>query len=62
VQALAGQTGDVYTAYANYNLGVTLMNLGQCGEAIPYLEASRALQPKRHEVERALHQARKCTD
>jgi eukaryotic-like serine/threonine-protein kinase len=62
VQALAGQTGDVYTAYANYNLGVTLMSLGQCGEAIPYLEASRALQPKRHEVERALHQARKCTD
>jgi tetratricopeptide (TPR) repeat protein len=62
VQALAGQTGDIYTAYANYNLGVTLMNLGQCAEAIPYLEASRALQPKRHEVERALHQARKCTD
>ncbi len=62
VQALQGQTGDVYTAYANYNLGVTLMNLGQCGEAIPYLETSRALQPKRHEVEQALHQARKCTD
>ena len=62
VQELAGQTADAYTAYANYNLGVTLMQLGQCGEAIPYLEASRALQPKRHEVERALHQARKCTD
>jgi hypothetical protein len=38
------------------------MNLGQCSEAIPYLETSRALQPKRHEVEQALHQARKCTD
>jgi tetratricopeptide (TPR) repeat protein len=62
VQALEGQTGDIYTAYANYNLGVTLMNLGQCGEAIPYLETSRSLQPKRHEVDRALHQARKCTD
>ena len=62
VQALEGQTGDIYTAYANYNLGVTLVNLGQCGEAIPYLETSRALQPKRHEVDRALHQARKCTD
>ena len=62
VQELAGQTADAYTAYANYNLGVTLMQLGQCSEAMPYLEASRALQPKRHEVERALHQARKCTD
>jgi TolA-binding protein len=62
VQALEGQTGDIYTAYANYNLGVTLMNLGQCGEAIPYLETSRALQAHRKEVEQALHQARKCTD
>jgi serine/threonine-protein kinase len=62
VQALQGQTGDIYTAWANYNLGITLMNLGQCGEAIPYLETSRTLQPKRHEVEQALHQARKCTD
>ena len=62
VQALEGQTGDIYTAYANYNLGVTLMNLGQCAEAIPYLETSGALQPKRKEVEHALHQARKCTD
>jgi serine/threonine-protein kinase len=62
VQALAGQTSDIYTAYANYNLGVTLMSLGRCGEAIPYLETSRSLQPSRHEVQRALHQARKCTD
>jgi eukaryotic-like serine/threonine-protein kinase len=62
VQALEGQTGDIYTAYANYNLGITLMNVGQCSEAIPYLETSRALQPGRHEVQQALHQARKCTN
>jgi TolA-binding protein len=62
VQALEGQTGDIYTAWANYNLGITLMNLGQCSEAMPYLETSHALQPGRHEVQQALHQARKCTD
>jgi len=60
VQALQGQTGDIYTAYANYNLGVTLVNLGRCSEAMPYLEASRALQPGRHEVQQAIHEARKC--
>jgi eukaryotic-like serine/threonine-protein kinase len=61
VQDLQGQTGDVYTAYANYNLGVTLVSLGRCGEAMPYLEASRELQPGRHEVVQAIHQARKCS-
>jgi len=60
VQRLQGQTGDVYTAYANYNLGLTLMNLGQCSEAMPYLEVARGLEPDRHEVDRAIHQARKC--
>ena len=60
VQALAGQTGDIYTAYANYNLGVTLMQLGQCDEAMPYLEASQQLQPDRHEVKQAIHDARRC--
>ena len=60
MQGLQGQTGDVYTAYANYNLGLTLMNLGQCSEAMPYLEVARGLEPDRHEVDRAIHQARKC--
>ena len=61
MQGLQGQTGDVYTAYANYNLGVTLMNLGRCSEAMPYLEAARGLEAGRHEVQRAIHQARKCS-
>ena len=52
VQQLQGHT-DLTTAYANYNLGVTLINVGRCDDAMPYLEASRALQPHRHEVKDA---------
>ena len=59
VQQLAGHQ-DLTAAYANYNLGVTLMQLGQCDEAMPYLEASQQLQPDRHEVRQAIHDARKC--
>ena len=50
-------THDLTTAYANYNLGVTLIKLGRCDEAMPYLEASRALQPHRHEVKDAISRA-----
>jgi tetratricopeptide (TPR) repeat protein len=60
VQQLQGHT-DLTTAYANYNLGVTLINLGRCDEAMPYLEASRALQPDRHEVKDAMKVARRCS-
>jgi serine/threonine-protein kinase len=60
VQQLQGRT-DLGTAYANYNLGVTLISLGRCSEATPYLETSKAIQPKRHEVKDALKQARRCS-
>ena len=60
VQQLQGRT-DLGTAYANYNLGVTLIALGRCSEATPYLETSRAIQPDRHEVKDALKQARHCS-
>jgi serine/threonine-protein kinase len=60
VQQLQGHT-DLTTAYANYNLGVTLVNVGRCDEAMPYLEASRALQPHRHEVKDAMKVARHCS-
>jgi tetratricopeptide (TPR) repeat protein len=60
VQQLQGQS-DLGTAYANYNLGVTLISLGRCGEAMPYLETSRAIQPSRHEVKDAIKQARRCS-
>jgi serine/threonine-protein kinase len=62
VQALAGQAGDINNGYANYNLGVTLIRLGQCANAMPYLEAAKQLEPDRHEVDKALKVARRCLD
>ena len=59
VQQLQGGT-DLTTAYANYNLGVTLIALGHCSEASPYLEVARQIEPKRHEVHDALKVAQHC--
>jgi tetratricopeptide (TPR) repeat protein len=60
VRALQGQNGDINNGYANYNLGVTLIRLGHCSEAMPYLETARQLEPDRHEVHDAMKIARKC--
>jgi TolA-binding protein len=60
VQALQGQTGDINNGYANYNLAITLIRLGRCSEAVPYLEAAKQLEPDRHEVDQAMKIARKC--
>jgi tRNA A-37 threonylcarbamoyl transferase component Bud32 len=62
VQALQGQTANINSGYANYNLGVTLIRLGRCADALPYLEAARQLEPDRHEVDKALKIARRCLD
>jgi len=51
---------DPYEAYANYNLGYTLLQLGQCDEAIPYLQRAKELEPQRSEPGKALKQAEKC--
>jgi len=59
-QAQLQGRGDLAEAYTDYNLGYTLMQLGQCSEALQYLEASRQLQPQRHEVHDAIKQAKKC--
>jgi eukaryotic-like serine/threonine-protein kinase len=59
VQELQGGT-DLTTAYANYNLGVTLIALGQCSQAMPYLEVARQIEPDRHEVHDAMKAAQKC--
>jgi eukaryotic-like serine/threonine-protein kinase len=61
VQKLGG-TGprDPYEAYANYNLGYSLLQLGQCAEAIPYLQRADRLEPWRHEPRQALKKAEKC--
>jgi tRNA A-37 threonylcarbamoyl transferase component Bud32/tetratricopeptide (TPR) repeat protein len=60
VQGLQGQTSDIYDGYANYNLGVVLIQLGRCPEALPYLETAKHIEPDRHEVNDALKVARKC--
>ena len=59
VRELQGGT-DLTTAYANYNLGVTLIALGQCSEAMPYLEVAQQIEPDRHEVRDALKNAQHC--
>jgi len=47
-------------AYANYNLGYTLLQLGSCSEAVPYLERAQQLEPQRHEPKDALKRAKHC--
>jgi tetratricopeptide (TPR) repeat protein len=51
---------DPYEAYANYNLGYSLLQLGRCGDAIPYLQRADKLEPWRSEPRSALKQAQKC--
>jgi Flp pilus assembly protein TadD len=60
VQALVGQTGDISNGYANYNLGIALIRLGRCADAVPYLKAAQQLEPGRHEVRDALKIAQHC--
>ena len=56
---LSGQ-GGLAEAYTDYNLGFTLMQLGHCADAMPYLQRSLEIQPHRHEVKDAIKQAQKC--
>jgi eukaryotic-like serine/threonine-protein kinase len=56
---LQGQ-GNLAEAYTDYNLGFTLMQLGNCTDAMTWLERSKALQPSRKEVKDAIKQARSC--
>ena len=60
VQELQGGS-DLTTAYANYNLGATLIALGHCSEAVPYLEVARQIEPGRPEVHDALKVAQRCS-
>jgi serine/threonine protein kinase len=61
-QAVAKLSGVGYPneAYANYNLGYTLLQLGQCSEAVPYLERAQQLEPQRHEPRDALKRTKHC--
>jgi tetratricopeptide (TPR) repeat protein len=47
-------------AYAEYNLGKTLLELGRCGEALPHLERSEQLQGERSEITAAKQAAQNC--
>jgi serine/threonine-protein kinase len=53
--------GFPYEAYANYNLGYTLLQLGRCDEAIGYLKTARKLEPDRTEPRDALARAKDCS-
>ena len=50
---------DPYEAYANYNLGYTLLDLGRCREAIAPLKRAQRLETSLS-VPRALARARAC--
>ncbi len=61
VHGLAGAgPSDPYEAYANYNLGYTLIELGRCTDATTYLERADHLEPGNHDVHAALDRARRC--
>jgi eukaryotic-like serine/threonine-protein kinase len=46
-------TGDVYEAYAYYDAGRSLAELGQCRKALDYLNRSEAIQGNRSEIDAA---------
>jgi serine/threonine protein kinase len=60
VQEMQGESSTV-AGYANYNLGITLMALGRCDEAVSYLQAAQHIEPDRHEVHDAMKAAHKCS-
>jgi tetratricopeptide (TPR) repeat protein len=61
-QAVAKLSGVGYPdeAYANYNLGYTLLQLSRCAQAVPYLQLAAKLEPQRHEPKDALKSAKRC--
>jgi serine/threonine protein kinase len=46
-------TGELYEAYANYNVGRSLIELGRCEEGLPYIAASERIQGSRSEFREA---------
>ncbi len=49
--AMLRGSGHVYEAYANYNVGRSLAETGQCSAALPYIDRSEALQGHRREFD-----------
>jgi Flp pilus assembly protein TadD len=52
VAALHG-SGQTYEAYAEYDLGLALAQLGSCDEALVHLDRSQQLQGTRKEIDQA---------
>jgi eukaryotic-like serine/threonine-protein kinase len=46
-------SGELYEAYANYNLGRALVEQGRCDEALPHLDKSEQIQGSRREIREA---------
>ncbi len=59
LRALTG-SGNIYEAYANYNVGYSLLQLGRCTEAMGFLKTAQKLEPERSEPKDALKRARDC--
>jgi hypothetical protein len=57
--ALQG-SGELYEAYANYNVGKALLGVGRCAEAIPYFDRSQQIQGERAEITRDRAAAEDC--
>jgi Flp pilus assembly protein TadD len=51
--ATLGGTGQLYEAYALYDLGAALANLGECKAAKKALEESKKIQGERSEIDAA---------
>ena len=46
-------TGDIYEGYANYNVGRSLIELGNCEAGLPYIDRSEQIQGSRPEFDQA---------
>ena len=52
-------SGQLYEAYAEYDLGAALAALGRCDEAVQHLDRSEEIQGERKEIARARKMCRK---
>ena len=61
-QALANLqgSGHIYEAYANYNVGKSLLETGNCAGALPYFDRSEQIQGQRSEITRDRAAAQQC--
>jgi tetratricopeptide (TPR) repeat protein len=58
VAALAG-SGELYEAYAEYDLGSALAGLGRCDEALEHLDRSQEIQGHRKEIDKVRKECKK---